>query len=304
MREWIDLLREAYRLRDQTLIARLTEPMDEEGVVLGTSLGEIARGRAGLAELLESDFKDWVDLTVSRQYDEETVGDFTLYTLSADALYTFTVNEKTYRRYVGYMRDISAEPIPARAKAVKAIWELDHLLASKPGVRHADIKKIQIHLLTRGNGIQLISYSRVFGKNHVDCFAGAQEDIDGDFAADRGMLRPDAALGALLAEKTRFDGLRLRDAVAERHGDWFVGCGALVNDAPIAEEIARDFLALDEEETPYRQLYCLRKRLGETLRLYSLGDTQDIMARFFGVLRGDDILCARHTYPFYWILED
>ncbi len=304
MKDWIDAFREAYKSRDKSLIGRLAERMDEDGVVVGTALDENARGGAGLAELLESDFKYWVDIDIAQAYQEEMFGAFCLYTLSADALCRFTVNEKTYERYAGYMRDITTEAIPAYAKAVKIIWELDHLIASKPGVRHLDKKKLVIHLLTRENKILMISYSHVYLKNHVDCFAGAQADIDGDFAATRAFFTPDAALTARLTDEIRPDGLRLTGAAAEKHGDWFVGCGALVNDETLDEEIERDFAALDEAETAYRRLYQLRKRLGETLRLYSFGAPQEIMTRFFGVTQGDRIVCFRHTYPFYWILED
>lgn len=304
MKEWIDLLREAYRLRDASLIGRLAEWLDEDCVIVGTSLNEISRGRAGFAELLACDFKYWIDIDIAPAYDTETFGDLCLYTLTAEGRGRFTVNDKTYGRYAGYMRDIFAEEIPAYAKAVKAIWELDHLLASKKGVRHTDAKKINVHLFTRADRILLIAYSYAFDKNHVDCFAGAQQDIDEDFAADRALFSADAALSARLIAQTAPDGLRFRDVVAESHGDWFVGCGTLVNDAPIEEEIARDFAALDEENTPYRRLYCLRKRLGETLRLYSFGDRQEIMTRVFGVLRDGEIVRVLHTYPFYWILED
>ncbi len=304
MRDFIEQLTEAYRLRDRGRIARLVEYVEDDCVIIGTSLGEWARGKSGFTELLESDFKYWVDIEIAQEYARETIGDYKLYTLSANAHYRFTVNEACYARYVGYMRDIRDEAIPEYAKAVKVLWELDHLIASKPGVRHRDAKPITIELLARAGKLQVVSFAHKRAKNHIDCFAGIQEDMDADFAEDLAFLHADKALTANIMNTVRLDGLRLQDAAVEKHGDWFVGCGTLFNDSSLDDEIKRDFDALDETQSPYKTLYSLRKRLGETLRLYSYGDKQAIMTRFYGVLKNGEIAAIRHTYPFYWILED
>lgn len=304
MKTFIDIMRQAYLTRDASLIPQLSAYLDDDCVTFGTSQGEFSHGKAGFETLLRDDFKYWVDIDIQNDYQTTDIGDYRLYTLSALAHCTFVVNEKTYARYAGYMRDIAKESISEYAKAVKVIWELDHLLASKPGVRHKDDKPLTIDLLTKNNKVVHIAFNLPREKNHVDCIAGTQPDMDEGFREDIAFFTRDDALTERIAQAVFPDGLRFDNVTAQAHGDWFVGCGTLENAVSVDDEIKRDFRALDEDGTAYRRLYTLRKRLGETLRLYAYGEKQSVMTRFFGVLQDGEIVYFKHMYPYYWILED
>ncbi len=304
MKEFIDLLRETYKTRDKALSDKLLKWIDDDCINIGTSLGEVSRSKAEFDDLIKSDLKYWVDIDIKDDYAEEKVGDYVIYTLKADALCKFKVDDKCYGRYVGYMNDIQAEGISEYAKAVKAIWELDHLIASRKGVRRIDAKPIKITLLAKDEKIKVVMFEHQnLTKNHIDCISGTQSDMDEDFASDMACFKSDEKLAALIKDTQKIDGLRIADISVVRVGDVFAGCSTLINDSPIDDEIKRDFEALSEDGSSYQKLYNLRKRLGETLRLYSYSDKQLVMARFFGVLRDGAVACLKHSYPFYWILE-
>ncbi len=304
MKEFYELITRAYRTRDRHLIPQLLSFFHEDCIVIGTSLGEVSRGKKALENLIRDDFRYWVDISFQKIESLSAFEGYEVFRLEADALYCFHESEKTYQRYLRAVGRIKDSHQPAYYKAIKTMWMLDHLLASKPKKIRRYQKKLKVSLLVKEQKIHVIEFSFPFDPNHVDAIEGLEEDMDMQYGKDVASLKKDSVLSLDVQKRLFPDGHPLCEAHAERIGSVFFGYGKVLIESPMEDELMHDFDIIDQPLTSYQKLYQVRKKLGETLRIYAKEKAPKIMVRFWGVVNEDRVIYSQYSYPFYFILED
>lgn len=303
MQPFIDELRQAYASRNLEAIDSLLQYVDEQVIVVGTSLGELQQGKAALRQLLHDDFRYWIHLEILESLPFQKVGDYEYYSIPAIAHYRFRENDKTYERYLDAVRGIQHETGSETRKALKIIWMLDHLLASrKKRIRH-DPKPLTIEILACHNKVQLLAFSFPMEPPHVHGVVNSEPEMHNEYQQDVQRLPNDDALGSWLIQVTKSKKFNLTEAHVARHGNLFVGCGILEHTSSIEEDLRANYEVLEEGRSAHDALYTLRKRMGEVLLAYADG-FPSWYVRFFGIMdEPHNLLLFQPSFPFYWILE-
>jgi hypothetical protein len=154
--EVLNVVQEGYIKRDLKKIDNFMGKLfdkDENVIVVGTSNGEWCLGYEEVKEIFLGDWEYWGDLRINT--DEATImplGNTALIYTTATIKYSFTSNNDTYARYLGYIKEYfdgvsDTSKMPDKVKLTEINWKLCHLLNKWDGEKRDYLWDLRISFI-------------------------------------------------------------------------------------------------------------------------------------------------------------